>query len=66
MLIAYRQGQRSVFLLSFAKNDLDNIDPRQLADFKALAAGFLAASEAQLAAELKRQTLKEVPYAKKD
>jgi hypothetical protein len=66
MLIAYKRGRRSVFLLGFAKNDLDNIDPRQLADFKALAAGFLAASEAAIAAELKRETLKEVPYAEKD
>ena len=55
MLIAYRQGQRSVFLLSFAKNDLDNIDPRQLADFKALQAGLLADSEAQFPPELNRQ-----------
>jgi hypothetical protein len=66
MLIAYRRGRRSVFVLGFAKNDLDNIDPRQLADFKALAADFLTASEAAIAAELKRETLKEVPYAEKD
>jgi hypothetical protein len=31
-----------------------------------LAAGFLTASEAAIAAELKRETLKEVPYAEKD
>jgi hypothetical protein len=65
-LIAYRQGQRSVFLLGFAKSDLDNISPDQLASFKTLATGLLTASDATIAAELKRQTLKEVPYGKKD
>jgi hypothetical protein len=65
-LIAYRQGQRSVFLLGFAKSDLDNISPDQLASFKTLATGLLAASDATIAAELKRETLKEVPYGKKD
>lgn len=65
-IIAYRQGQRSVFLLGFAKSDLDNISPDQLAGFKTLAAGLLTASDATIAAELKRQTLKEVPYGKKD
>jgi hypothetical protein len=33
-LIAYRQGQRSVFLLDFEKNDLDGIGPDQLASLK--------------------------------
>ena len=65
-IIAYRQGQRSVFLLGFAKSDLDNISPDQLAGFKTLATGLLTASDATIAAELKRQTLKEVPYGKKD
>jgi hypothetical protein len=65
-VIAYRQGQLSVFLFGFAKNDLDNIDPNQLAGLRTLAAGFLTASDAMIAAELKRETLKEVPYGKKD
>ena len=63
-LIAYRKARRAVFLFGFAKNDLDNITPDQLATFKTLAAEFIAASDTIIAAELERERLKEVPYGK--
>ena len=65
-IIGYRAKQRAVFVYGFAKSQLDNISAKQIADLKITAAGFLTASDTKLAAELARETLKEVPYGKKD
>jgi len=65
-LIAYRKGQRAVFLFGFAKNDRDNISSDQLASLKAMATGFLNGTNAAIEAELKREVLKELSYAKKE
>jgi hypothetical protein len=65
-LIAYRQGQRAVFLFGFAKNDFENIGANAEANLKAVARDILALTTEQIAKRLTEKTLVEVPYGKKD
>jgi len=44
-LIAYREGQRAVFLYGFAKSERDNIRPDQLAIWQTRAQEVLAAGD---------------------
>ena len=61
-IIAYRQGARAVFLLGFAKSEVDNIDDDQLAALKKLAAAVLGHTDQTLAAALGGGTLWEIDY----
>jgi hypothetical protein len=45
VLIAYREGQRAVFLYGFAKSERDNIRPDQLAIWQTRAQEVLAAGD---------------------
>ncbi|NJL08604.1 MAG: type II toxin-antitoxin system RelE/ParE family toxin [Methylacidiphilales bacterium] len=65
-VVAFRTAHRSVFLYGFAKNERDNIDDIELADFKKLAKHFLGYTEEQIAKAMKEAELKEVPYADQD
>ena len=47
-LIAYRSGDRSVFLYGFAKNERDNIKDDELATLREIAAGWLGADNERL------------------
>ncbi len=49
MLIAYRRGNRAVFLYGFAKSERENIDDDELATLQDIAAGWLTANDAKLA-----------------
>ena len=59
-VVAYRTLSRSVFLYGFAKNERENIDDRELDDFKKLASLYLGYSDVQIAAALKATELTEV------
>jgi hypothetical protein len=59
-VIAYRTTSRSVFLYGFAKSERENIQDRELDDFKKLARLYLGYSDAQIAIALATQELKEV------
>lgn len=59
-VIAYRAGQRAVFLYAFAKNERDNIDDDELSTLQELGAAWLEATENQLAQALNDGSLKEV------
>ena len=48
MLVAYRSGERAVFLFGFAKNARENIEPDELETLRELAADMLALAEAAL------------------
>lgn len=48
MLVAYRSGDRAVFLFGFAKNARENIEPDELDTLRELAADMLALAEAAL------------------
>ena len=61
-LIAYSRGRRAVFLLGFAKNERENIEPKQLADLKAAAADILSQGDHALDVQIEEGRLQEVNY----
>lgn len=60
MLIAFRIKHRAVFLFGFAKNELDNIDDKQLASLQETATYWLTADDTRLERALKDGILIEV------
>lgn len=66
MLIAYREGERAVFLYGFPKNHRDNIEPKELESLKELATVFLEAAEEGITKALNDKTLVEVQYGTQD
>ena len=60
MLIALRTKHRAVFLFGFAKNELDNIDDKQLTTLREAAAYWLAVDDKRLEQALKDGNLIEV------
>ena len=65
-LMAYRSGQRAVFLFGFAKSERDNIGSAHASELRAAAHEILALSPGEIATKLVAQTIVEVPYGKKD
>jgi hypothetical protein len=61
-VIAYSRGRRAVFLLGFAKNERENIDPKQLVDLKAAATGILSQNDHALDLQIEEGRLQEVHY----
>jgi hypothetical protein len=61
-LIAYSKGRRAVFLLGFAKNERENIDPKQLADLKNAATDILSQTDYALDRQIEEGRLQEVDY----
>jgi hypothetical protein len=59
-LIAYRAGQRSVFLYGFAKSERDNVGLGELEALKKLARLYLGYSDAQVATAVEWAELNEV------
>jgi hypothetical protein len=60
MLVAYRTGDRAVFLYGFAKDERENIDPDQLLTLRDIAASLLAADDEQIEQALKVELSQEV------
>jgi hypothetical protein len=60
MMIAYRAQNLSVFLFGFAKSDENNIDDRQLAVLRRIAASWLSADAASIKKAIERGELTEV------
>ncbi|MGO8953602.1 MAG: type II toxin-antitoxin system RelE/ParE family toxin [Rhodomicrobium sp.] len=61
-VIAFRRGERAVFLFGFAKSDLTNIDDDELEKLRVRGRAFLALKEEQLAALTACGELLEVSY----
>jgi hypothetical protein len=61
-VIAYRRGDRAIFLLRFAKNERDNIDDDELDELKGLGRSFLALRKDQIDALVEEAELMEVAY----
>lgn len=59
-LIAYRDGQRLVFLFGFAKNERDNINPRELAALKRLAGHLISLTDAGIRRAIRAGELQEI------
>lgn len=60
MLVAYRAGDRAVFLYAFAKNERENIDPDELIALRAIGAAWLGADAERLAQAVADGLLQEV------
>jgi hypothetical protein len=65
-VIAYRRGDRAIFLLGFAKNERDNIDDDELDELKGLGRSFLALRKDQIDALVEEDELMEVAYDEDD
>ena len=60
MLIAYRAGDRAVFLYGFAKRERENIGPDELQTLREIGAGWLDADDKRIAVAMKEKALQEV------
>lgn len=65
MLVAYREGDRAVFLYGFAKSERENIGPDELQTLREIGAVWLQATEKQIAASIEEKILQEVPHGAK-
>jgi hypothetical protein len=65
VLIAYRRGNRAVFLFGFAKSERENIDDDELATLRDIAAGWLKANDAKLKGAIADGVVQEVDYEQK-
>ena len=61
-LIAFRRGERAVFLFGFAKNMRSNIDADELEDLRSRGQGFLVLAADRLARLVEDGDLTEVTY----
>jgi len=61
-IVLFRAGERAVFVYGFEKNDRDNIDDEELAEFKKLAALLLVYDDGEIDEALASGALVEVKY----
>lgn len=59
-VVAFRRGERAVFLFGFAKNERSNIDGEELQEFRRLAHVFLELNTKQIAALIEENELMEM------
>jgi hypothetical protein len=60
MMIAYRAGNRAVFLYGFAKSEQDNIGPNELRSLREIGSAWLDADSKKMARALEDGVLQEV------
>jgi hypothetical protein len=60
VLIAYRAGERAVFLFGFAKNEMDNIDDDELATLLEVTSYWLAANDTRIRQAVTDKELSEI------
>jgi len=65
-LIAFRRGERAVFLFGFGKNERANIDDDELQEFRRLARAFLALTADQASALISADEWMEVSNDRTD
>jgi len=65
-VIAYRRGDRAVFLFGFAKNEQANLDDRELAEWRRVGRGYLGLDDDGLKAATAAETLIEVSYGEEE
>lgn len=65
-VLAYRRGDRAVFLYGFAKSARANIDDDELAELKRRGAGLLSAAEEAIEFMIADDELKEVTHDEED
>ncbi|MDA8168489.1 MAG: type II toxin-antitoxin system RelE/ParE family toxin [Nitrospiraceae bacterium] len=62
LLIAYRSGDRAVFLYGFTKNERDNIEEDELKTLREIGAAWLEAKKERFEHAIKEGLLREVSY----
>ena len=62
MIIAYRRGDRAVFLYGFAKNERGNIDDDEQVELRRLARGYLGLDDDEIEAAIAEDELLEVGH----
>ena len=60
MIVAYRSGERAVFLYAFAKSDRENLTINELQDFREVGMKLLNAPSKEIAAALDDGALEEI------
>lgn len=66
MLVAYRSGDRAVFLYAFAKRERENIDADELLTLREIGAAWLAADSRRIVQAIEKGALQEVTDDKKE
>ena len=66
MLVAYRVGQRAVFLFGFAKRERENIDADELLTLREIGAAWLAADPSRIMQAVEEGALQEVTDDEKE
>jgi hypothetical protein len=66
VLVAYKKGNRVVFLYAFAKNQRSNISEKEKSALKLVSKSILAATEKQLKALIKKGSIWEVKEFKNE
>lgn len=61
-ILAFRRGDRAIFLFGFAKSARENIGPDELKTAREIAAMWMAADAKKIAIGLEDHELEEVPY----
>ena len=61
-MIAYRRGDRAVFLYGFAKNERANLDDDELINWQRVGRGYLGLDDDELNAAVAADELAEVSY----
>lgn len=62
-VIAFRSGDRAIFVFAFSKNERDNIGPAELRELKSFAAGALQMRQGQLEIALAAGDIEEIGRA---
>lgn len=65
-IIAFRAGERAVFLYGFAKSDQENIDDDETEDLRKQGRAWLGLGDDQIAVAMAEQELKDVLYGEDD
>ncbi len=65
-LLAFRSGDRTVFIFGFAKSDLNNISSSQLSSLKEAAEVYLGLSDDEIDEALSAGALGEVAYVEEE
>lgn len=66
MLVAYRAGNRAVFLYGFAKSERENIGPDELRTLREIGAAWLEANDKKIAEAIADGVLQEVTNDEED
>ncbi len=65
-LLAFRSGDRTVFIFGFAKSDRDNISSSQLSSLKEAAKVYLGLTDDEIEEALRAGALREVRYGEEE